>query len=184
MRDHQEPLPWPDPPLRDEAVVLTGFRPADVSVLVATAGDPLIARWTAWPTRYTEAEALAGLDRRERDRRTGTALCLALRLTSDPALAGGCDLRPLDRAAGRYEVAYWVAPWARGRSLATRALRLLSAWALTELGANRLVALVQPGNAASLRTVAAAGFTRHRLLPAHRVRAGRPLDLLEYRLEA
>jgi RimJ/RimL family protein N-acetyltransferase len=48
----------------------------------------------------------------------------------DPvAVLGEVGLAHLDRA-GRAEVGFWLAPQARGRGLATSAVRLLTAWAL------------------------------------------------------
>jgi RimJ/RimL family protein N-acetyltransferase len=47
---------------------------------------------------------------------------------------------------------------ARGRGVATRAVRLLSDWAVRELGLTRVEILVHEDNAPSLRVAEKAGF--------------------------
>ena len=52
---------------------------------------------------------------------------------ADGRLLGAVGL--IDRHdAARAEVGYWVAPWARGRGVAGRALALISRWALGPSG--------------------------------------------------
>jgi RimJ/RimL family protein N-acetyltransferase len=80
---------------------------------------------------------------------------------SDPALARFDGIITL-RAAGEdsVEVSYGVAPDMRGRGLATRALKLVSAWALHELGVKRLRVQTARLNLASQRVAEKAGFVR------------------------
>jgi len=73
--------------------------------------------------------------------------------------------------AGAVGIGYWIAPRARRRGLATRAVRLAAAWALQEGGAARVEALVEPENTASKRVVEAAGFRCVRA-PANRHKPG------------
>jgi RimJ/RimL family protein N-acetyltransferase len=58
------------------------------------------------------------------------------------------------------EVAYVVAPTARGRGLATAAVRMVSRWALGDLGLARLQISVHPDNTPSLRVAERAGYVR------------------------
>jgi RimJ/RimL family protein N-acetyltransferase len=69
--------------------------------------------------------------------------------------------------AGLASVGYWLLARERGRGSASRALRLLARWALTELGVERLYHTTAPGNVASQRVAERAGFTREGLLRAH-----------------
>ena len=70
---------------------------------------------------------------------------------------------------------------ARGRGIATEALRLLSDWALDTLGLGRLEVFVAPQNPAALRLAERAGFRREGVLRAYwegeeeRARRRRPL---------
>jgi RimJ/RimL family protein N-acetyltransferase len=56
-------------------------------------------------------------------------------------------------------IGYSLLPGVRGRGVATRAVRLLSAWAF-EIGVRRLVAGTAPDNVPSQRVLERAGFTR------------------------
>jgi RimJ/RimL family protein N-acetyltransferase len=61
-------------------------------------------------------------------------------------------------AADEYEVGWVVAAAARGAGIATEAGRAAIDYALTELGANEVVAYASPGNAASLRVIEKLGM--------------------------
>ncbi|CAL9458618.1 hypothetical protein SUDANB58_02600 [Streptomyces sp. enrichment culture] len=61
---------------------------------------------------------------------------------------------------GRVEIGYDLVEAARGHGFATEALRTLSAWALAREDVTSLFARTEPGNTASQRVLARAGFTR------------------------
>jgi RimJ/RimL family protein N-acetyltransferase len=71
---------------------------------------------------------------------------------------------------------------ARGRGFGTRALQLLSRWAIEGLGLERVELLANPANAASQRVAARAGFTREGLLRGYRTRHGVREDLVMFSL--
>jgi RimJ/RimL family protein N-acetyltransferase len=60
---------------------------------------------------------------------------------------------------GEGELGYIVAPAARGRGVAGRAIRLLAGWAFREVGLMRLEAWIDVANEPSIRVVERAGFT-------------------------
>jgi RimJ/RimL family protein N-acetyltransferase len=60
-----------------------------------------------------------------------------------------------------------VFPEARGRGIATRALRLGALWGLRDLGLVRVVAEAAVDNVASIRAIERAGFRREGTLRAH-----------------
>ncbi len=59
---------------------------------------------------------------------------------------------------GTGEIGYWVAAHARGRGIATRAVRLATGWALGELGLKTLEIMTHEDNAASQGVARAAGY--------------------------
>jgi RimJ/RimL family protein N-acetyltransferase len=74
----------------------------------------------------------------------------------DTTLVGGVELR--DRGDRLANLSYVVFPAARRRHVATRAVRLATDWALTNLPVDGVVAIVDPNNHASIGVAQAAGF--------------------------
>ena len=71
-------------------------------------------------------------------------------------LVGGCEVRL--RGSGLATISYWTFPAHRGRGYATRATRLLAAWAFAELEVDRIGVHVEDDNVASLAVARGAGF--------------------------
>jgi RimJ/RimL family protein N-acetyltransferase len=67
----------------------------------------------------------------------------------------------------RGHIGYWVAAWARGRGVCTRALRLLVRYALDELELHRVELITDPDNVASQRVAEKVGFQREGVMRAH-----------------
>jgi RimJ/RimL family protein N-acetyltransferase len=174
-------LPYANPLLGDEAVLLRPFEGADVAAVAAICRDPEIARWTSVPEPYTEKDAREYFARAEQDRREGRELSHALVDFSSGKLLGSMGLMVnSEHATG--EVGYYLAAEARGRGLATRALRLLSRWGIEQLGLARIEVLAHPDNMASQRVAQRAGFQREGLLRSYRDRKGERDDLLMFSL--
>jgi RimJ/RimL family protein N-acetyltransferase len=68
---------------------------------------------------------------------------------------------------GSAELAYWVRPEERGRGLAVRAVRAMTAWAHQDGGFTRLWLEINPANQPSLVVAERAGYTYESRLPAH-----------------
>jgi RimJ/RimL family protein N-acetyltransferase len=73
-------------------------------------------------------------------------------------LLGMVAVHQIDYEAGNAELGYRVAPWARGRGVATSALRVVSDWAFEALGMTRLQLLHAVGNTASCRVAEKSGY--------------------------
>ena len=74
-------------------------------------------------------------------------------------LVGACGL--LEVSDHRAEIGYWVKREARGRGVATRAVRLVTEWGLVEVGLSLIELLADVRNLASQRVAEKAGYTRH-----------------------
>ena len=87
--------------------------------------------------------------------------------------AVGLALAPsIDREAATAELGYLVAAEARGRGVATTALRLLSEWAFEELGLIRLELRIGTENVASQTVARRAGYTLEGTLRSAHVKQG------------
>ena len=175
-------IPLPDPPLTDGMVSLRPWRDDDLPVMTAALQDPEIPRWTTIPAPYGERDAREYLSRAQPDRLAGRELGLAVADAAVGTLLGGCGLSRFDWPDRKCEIGYWIAREARGRTVGTRAVRLLSHWALTELGLERVELLVDPRNEPSNRLATSAGFTREGLMRAYRRRGEGRWDLVMYSL--
>jgi RimJ/RimL family protein N-acetyltransferase len=175
-------IPLPDPPLSDGRIVLRALAERDVAPITAACQDPEIPRWTTIPSPYLERDAREFVSRAEHERRAGRELSLAIADRRSSVLLGTVGLAPVNLHQRKAEIGYWVAAEARGRSVGTRAVRLLSQWALGELGLQRLELLANPANEPSQRLALRAGFTREGLLRGYRRRKGRREDFVMFSL--
>jgi RimJ/RimL family protein N-acetyltransferase len=162
-------LGYPEPGLGDEVVLLRAWRESDLPAVLGSMNDPLLLRYTA-PTGgpYTEEEARGFFAEQERERLRGVALNFALAEPADPgAVLGGGSVYDVDTHLGRAGVGYWLTPQARGRGVATHAVRLMARWAFSDLGTARLELTCSPDNVASQRVAERAGFVREGVLRSH-----------------
>jgi RimJ/RimL family protein N-acetyltransferase len=154
-------LPSLDPVPADGVVALRRWIPADVPAIAAACRDPEIQRWTFVPDDYDEVKARAFVAASSTRWWSGHGAEVAVVDAGHPArVLGSVGLVRIDweRACG--EVGYWVAPDARRRGVATRAVELLSTWAFARLPLTRLELIPFAGNLASQRVAERAGYTR------------------------
>jgi RimJ/RimL family protein N-acetyltransferase len=83
---------------------------------------------------------------------------------------------------GMAETGYWMVAEHRGRGVATRALRLLSRWAILDLGLWRLQLQTMTGNTASQAVAERAGFTREAVLRRYMENRGSRCDSVMFSL--
>src|SRR5262249_18315989 len=129
--------------------------------------DPDIPRFTRIRSPYTREDAEQFVHAAPDGWRTGErALPLAICDRETDAILGstGVHLRDEPEVA---EIGYWVARDARRRGHATRAVRLVSRWAIPALGLQRLELMTRTDNVASQRVAERAGFTCEGLLRSY-----------------
>ncbi len=174
----------PETPLSDGVVALRPWTLADVGALVtAIDGDGEIARWLELiPQPYREAEARAWVERATTGWGEGTMAAFASFDVDGGTLAGGIGVEVKDAAHAVVEVGYWAACAARGRGVTTRAVRLVSRWALEQVGAERFQLRAERENLASQRVAEKAGFVREGVLrsTSFNPRLGRRMDFVMY----
>ncbi|GHH71134.1 hypothetical protein GCM10017673_24060 [Streptosporangium violaceochromogenes] len=139
-------------------VVLRPPTGADAGPIARACADPQVARFLpAVPVPYTLDDALGHLRDAERAWGAGGA-SFAVADAVTGAWLGGAGLTP-PGARGNGEVGCLVAPWARGRGVATAAVRALAGWAFAH-GVRRLEAPADVENLPGQRLALSAGF-RH-----------------------
>jgi RimJ/RimL family protein N-acetyltransferase len=134
-------------------LVLRMPRPDDVDDIVAQCRDPEFQRWTRVPVPYNESDAQDFVKRVADGWRTNVAM---FAIAHQGRFSGSVDLR-FDGIGGA-EVGFGLAPWARGKGVMTRALRLVLAWAFALPGVDVVYWRAQVGNSASRRVAGRCGF--------------------------
>lgn len=154
---------FPDVTLHSDVLTLRPFVEADVPAVVEACTDPVTLTWLPLPTPYTEEVA------REFVRTFAPSLLasgggVVRAIEADGVVVGAIDLKHTSWPARVTEIGYWAHPRSRGRGLVSEATRMLSQWALREVGLERVELRIATGNTASLKVAARAGFTREGVL--------------------
>ncbi len=159
----------PDPPLTDGVVSLRPWSEADVAAIVAACGEDEIARWLDMiPQPYTGQDARIYIASTEEGWRDGSAQSFAVTDAETGDVLGSIAVRWIDRPHGVADVGYWAKAEARGRGVTTRAVRIVTRWAIEHAGAERVQLRADTQNLASCRVAEKAGFTREGVLRSAR----------------
>jgi RimJ/RimL family protein N-acetyltransferase/8-oxo-dGTP pyrophosphatase MutT (NUDIX family) len=150
------------PTLTDGVLTLRRWRAEDVEAAVA-GHDEVIAHWFGWPVGAVTAErqkaAIANWHNAYDEDRSVVAFAAEV----DGTLVGTLDVRRRDEGVG--ELSWALFEGHRGHGYATRAVRMLADYALSDpgqggLGYWRVEAKVEPGNQDSLRVATRSGLRR------------------------
>ena len=133
--------------------MLRAFRAEDLAASLAYQADAASARWVPAPPGGGGEEVAAYF---EAARAAGELLELVIADAETDAYLGEVMLALGEHRVG--ELGCGLLPAARGRGIASRALRLVAEWSLSELGLARVEVVVACENDAALRLVARAGF--------------------------
>ena len=175
----------PEPPLSDGVVALRPWTDGDVPAIAEACQEEEIVRWLDQvPQPYTEADAREWVAITGRSWTDGSMATFAIVDPASARLLGSIGLRFADPGQGVGEVGYWVSREARGRGVASRALRLVAAWALVDCGLARLQLRTDERNVPSQRVAEKVGFRREGVLRSIRfnARQGRRVDYVMYSL--
>jgi RimJ/RimL family protein N-acetyltransferase len=141
------------------AVVARRLDERDVPAVAPAFRDPDIGGENGMPP-FDEDELSAVLRERIPEMRArGVLVPYVIEDTTAGSILGGITLRHFDPMRHVIEVGYWLFVPARGRGLATLAVRAVAREAFAT-GLWRVEAHVRVGNAASERVLERAGFTR------------------------
>jgi|SRR5215472_1079767 len=174
---------FPVPPLAGDAVLLRPWGEADVPGIVLAFSDPVMQRFSWRTAPYTETDARGFFAEQEEARLRGEGLSFALVEPRDQdVVLGSVSLSEVRLDQGCAALGYWLAPGARGRGVATQAVRLLARWAFAELGLARLELTCGPDNEASQRVAERCGFSHEGLLRSHVPFKGARRDSVIYSL--
>ena len=124
------------------AVVLEPLSAAHFGALESLVTDADVLRFTRVPDPPPPGFVQTWYGAYEEGRKRGTREVFAIAERDGGRFLGIAAAPEIDRTARTAELGYVVAPAARGRGVATDALRLLTEWAFSELGMQRLELLI------------------------------------------
>ena len=172
----------PEAPLTDGEIVLRMRRAGDIAAIAEASRDPETQRRLNDGPLSEEAQRET-VARTEQQWETGRAAPFVIADARNDRPLGllNLQLREDEEVAN---LAVSVFPEARGRGIASRALRLGALWGLRDLGLARVAAEAAVDNHASIRAIEKAGFQREGTLRAHCKTHGERHDCVMFSLVA
>jgi RimJ/RimL family protein N-acetyltransferase len=171
-----EAIDWPDD-LTDGVVIVRRLARQDSAAFArAFADDPTLGVMIGVETDPDVAEVEA----QATEERPGRLSALAIADADDGAFLGGIGIYRLDMRHRRGEVGFWLAPGARGRGAASRAVRMLTSWAFESLGLERVELTTSRDNAPTRALAARLGFAEEGTMRARNLERGRRVDVVMY----
>jgi RimJ/RimL family protein N-acetyltransferase len=160
-------VPLDSLPLTDGVIALRLFALSDATAIAQACRDPEIPRWTFMPESLTVPQARAWIERAADGLQQARVVRLAIVDARDGAFLGQVGIGDLDWDQQVGEIFYWTVATDRRRGVATRATKLLAAWAFEVIQLARIEITVDPANSASQGVAQAAGFTREGVLRSY-----------------
>ncbi|GAA2847272.1 hypothetical protein GCM10010517_04300 [Streptosporangium fragile] len=168
--------------LRGDGVVLREWADDDLAAMAGLFDDPEVAYWTPLVSPFDLEAARAYLERARRSRAAGERVQLAITVDGGEP-AGEVLLMLSGPDPDVAEIGYSVGAAHRGRGLASRAVRMMTEFALGTVGVSRLRLKIEDENAASAAVARATGYRLTDAPPVPAEEKGRRLLLRtwEYR---
>jgi ribosomal-protein-alanine N-acetyltransferase len=172
-------LRWPLTDPRSGPVSLRAFRSSDVPMVEELATDPYVPLIGSLPAHADTAAAAAWIGRQHARLAEGVGFSFCIADEQDQPL-GFAGLWTRGLAGGRATAGYAVRASARGRGVATCALKAMTAFGWTLPDLHRIELYVEPGNLASRRTAERAGYLHEGVLRQHQEIGGSRRDMCLY----
>jgi RimJ/RimL family protein N-acetyltransferase len=171
------------PDLHDDVIALRPPQQVDVDAITAACQDPEIPRFTRVPSPYARKDAVEHVERVTKSwAEGGTEAVFGVTDATSGELLGSIGVLRLDEHPDCAEIGYWVGKASRRRGIATRAVRLVSRWAVGDLGVRRLELMTRVENVASQGVAARAGFTREGVLRSYMTHGCGRVDVVMFSL--
>ena len=144
--------------IETDRLALRPLTPADVEEFVALHGDPRVSRFVGSYSRPEALERLAAIERQWTDRGHGI---FAIELKSTGEFIGRSGLLYWEQF-DEIELSWTLRAEHWGRGYATEAAQACLDWGFRNLALDYVIAMIRPGNDASVRVAERLGFTVRR----------------------
>jgi RimJ/RimL family protein N-acetyltransferase len=165
----------PPGPLSGESIRLEPISEGAAADFERFVSDPEIRRYTRAPSNPPVGFGATWAARYAAGWRDGNRAGFLIR-AADGVVVGFVAFVELDHEGRQAEAGYAVDAAARGRGIASEALRVLAAWGFDELGLERIELLISAENQASKRVAERCGFTYEGTLRSLHVKEGLRAD--------
>jgi RimJ/RimL family protein N-acetyltransferase len=166
--------------LTDGVVRLVALGPEHADAMDALARDEGVAQFTRIPSPAPDGFGERWVEGYVRGRENGTRAGYAVVDAETGDFLGFVALVNVNLEHEEAEAGYMVSSLARGRGVATRALRLLTDWAFAELPLERIELLIDVDNPASEVVAQRCGYTREGVLRWTFLKPGVRSDTIVY----
>ncbi|MFE1310159.1 GNAT family N-acetyltransferase [Streptomyces sp. NPDC058755] len=141
---------FPNVSISTERLVLRPFEDSDIEAFAEMMNDELVTAWTSVPHPYTEADARQWITESAPSERTeGRGIVFAIDEFLTQRLVGVVHLQNTNWRVRSSEIAYVVAPWARGEGYASEAALATAQWLFHDQQFERLELRTAADNTAS-----------------------------------
>ncbi len=162
--------------LKGPTLTLRPPEPEDAPALLELAGDPEVTRWFSWGPYTDEGQALAWIERCERQREEGVHLDLLI-VDHERGPAGVTGLSEFSPRDLRCVVGTWLGTPFQGTGVNRESKAIITRLAFDHLGMHRVGSYSNPENERSTRALLGVGFTREGVLRDWHRHDGRWLDV-------
>jgi RimJ/RimL family protein N-acetyltransferase len=143
--------------LTERGLRLRPFVPDDLPALLAAFADPEIVRWNPGPPQAELPDAAQAWLYRRNDWSDRTHASWAV-AGAGLGLVGSVSVHRIDLDQQDAEIGYWIAPCARGRGAAARAVDIAARFVFDHFGLRRIMILHAVDNPPSCGVATTAGF--------------------------
>lgn len=177
---HPSPIAVPDPPLSDGFIALRMLRTTDITLLHENLADEAVRAYMSIPLDQTIDGTARYVTTRAKAMEEGADASFAVTDALSGELLGTIGVERSCDDPAIASIGYWLFASARGRGVATRAVRVLTAWAFTALDLARLQITVHERNLASQRVAEKNGYLRECVMRSIAEQHGRRVDLIMF----
>jgi RimJ/RimL family protein N-acetyltransferase len=143
-----------------QRLIARRFTPRDLDAFVAMRAEPQVARFQSWDS-FTESDGRAFLESNGRCNPGEPGwFQFALERKQDGSFVGDCGLRTLETDRRLAQIGYTIARQYWSQGYAQEAVRGLIDYAFRNFAFHRIIASVDPRNAASVRVLEKSGLAK------------------------
>ena len=170
---------FPEGDLMSEGIRLRQFTRADIPQVLVACEDSETQKWVPIPSPYELKDAEFFVNQFSVDQKeSGRGIVFAIEI--EGSLVGSIDISNTSWDNFSCSTGYWAVPSHRGKGHMSKALTLVSNWAIKDHGFKRIDLYAATENFVSQRVAENAGFKREGVARNRVMHRGQILDLISY----